>query len=49
MREFDNAIADYSEAIKLKPQGAVRVRLPRWALVEQEAIRQGNRRLQSGR
>ena len=46
--EYDKAIADFNEAIRLDPNDAVVLQQPRHRLAGQEGIRQGDRRLQRG-
>ena len=47
-KEYDKAIADYTEAIRLDPEDADGLQQPRQRLVRQEGVRQGDRRLHRG-
>ena len=47
-KDYDKAIADFDEAIRLDPKDRRRLRQPGRCLVRQEGVRQGDRRLQRG-
>ena len=47
-KEYDKAIADFNEAIRLDPKIRLGLQQPRHRLARQEGIRQGHRRLQRG-
>ena len=47
-KEYDKAIADYNEAIRLDPKYAIAVQQPGQRMAREEGIRQGHRRLQRG-
>ena len=47
-KEYDKAIADYTEAIRLDPKDARGLQQPRARLARKEGVRQGDRRLHRG-